>query len=321
MSKERKEVLFEFMGAKIYKDTLYRVSHRIDYNAPNSWIQKGLSKAPGTGDGASCRYDQLNQRYDTGFELHSSRYLNLASGVKKSIVENLEENIVKPFLEVTGKDKSYLGAFNNETWDNYIVSFNELTSFNTADPRQAMELYICITSGKLVPKKTKHVNLEVESYFDGANYYVYSGTEDFEYNSAVTANRFESIAAFHDLAKSNTDTLAKVLVYIGTNVLSTSSKGELISVFEKFVEPDGAKIAAFGRAIKLLDSETGKLEMDIYYALKTNIIRDPKLVKKKGSISYDGYVFGTTIPEAAKKLANDKTQEGLKVIEAILLAV
>lgn len=321
MSKERKEVLFEFMGAKIYKDTLYRVSNRLDYNAPESWINQGLSKAPGTGDTASCRYDDRNQRYDTGFELHSSRYLSVADGVKVSIVETLKENIVKPFLAVTGKDESFLGSFNNETWDNYIVSFNELTSFNTADPRQAMELYISISSGKLVPKKTKDVNLEVEPYFDSASYYVYSGAEEFEYNSAVTANRFESIASFYDLAKNDTDTLAKVLVYIGTNVLSTSSKGELISVFEKFVEPNGTKIASFGRAVKLLEEETGRLELDIYYALKTNSVRDPKLVKKKGSISYDGYVFGTTIPEAAKKLANDRTKEGLKVIEAILLAV
>lgn len=313
----KKDVLFEFKGAKFYKDTLYKLAHKLDLDAPESWRAKGITKAPLTGDTAFCKYDEEGERYDTGFELHSPRYKYVSQAAKVAAVDQLKKNIVTPFLSVIGKEEDELKMYNTNFWDNYIVNFNEQTSFNTTDPRKAMELYIAVTSGRVVPKDTKDVALEGTPYFDKASYIVYSESETYAQKTSVTGARFKAVSAFSEMLETNSDTLMKCLTYMGIETLGINGGSDLLSIFEKFVEVDTAKIDKFNNVMELVSTEEGELEVQLYYALKYG--KNPKIARHNNMVVFDGVEIGKTIREAAKKLSKNNTEEGLKIISGLLI--
>lgn len=310
-------VLFTFNGAKFYKNTVYKVNHKLDLDAPKSWRDKGYSKAPRTGDTASCPYNRPGNRYDTGFEPYSPRYLRIEEAVKANLVSVLKTNIVEPYLMVTGKKEEELSSYNLNFWDSYMVSFDEDKNFNTNDPVDAMALYIAITSGRLVPRATQEVDLEGDPFFNRAAYMVYSDKEKAQIRNVVTNNKYKAIKAFSELLETDMKMVKRVMMYIGLPVTNIETQDGLMRVFNANVENETEKVSIFNTAINKLATDVGKMEITLYYELKAQS-RTDKIRMVNNKVFYDGVQLEGNLMTSAKMLAENSDDELVKVKNELL---
>lgn len=101
-----KRLLAIVSGMKIFSDSVYVVTGKMDVGAPDGFQERGISKVPFPGNKtiASCPWDKNLHVYDTGFFPSSICY---RGWTKSEVDEELKRriaNIKEPYEDATGND-------------------------------------------------------------------------------------------------------------------------------------------------------------------------------------------------------------------------
>lgn len=159
-----KRLLATVGGMKIYSNSIYVITGKMDEEAPTGYQDRGISKTPFPGNKtvSCCSWDKALRVYDTGFFINSACYKGYSTHEKKSEMEMRIKNIRIPFEESANED---LDQKNFDFWDTYQIDLYDGRLFYTNDVRDLFELYISILSKSLTPKEEDGNPLYVESYY------------------------------------------------------------------------------------------------------------------------------------------------------------
>lgn len=296
------DVIIEIHGLKIRENSLYEIANKLDKNAPSGLANLGASVWPGSQQAVSVRTVKLegtNQViYDTGFYVSSPCYQSLDMQVRKKIVSDLTEKIVKPFEQLTGRE-GILNHTNEDFWDDYMVKLYKGRVFNTNEPKDLLELYIAIRKGALEP-----VNAKNKSFFNHAKYYIKDKNEVVDYRKRRSSERFKAINQFSNLiADDNTrDLLVETLYYLKVisqsvvmeddldlqdafdswSSLTSENPERFLIATEKMLEPSGKKEIYTSNAVNyFLGKSIRKEGIDYWYENEKQLGRTPQEVIKR----------------------------------------
>lgn len=159
-----KRLLATVGDMKIYSDSIYVITGKMDEEAPTGYQDLGISKTPFPGNKTvvCCAWDKALKVYDTGFYINSACYKGYSESAKKAEMNSRIQNILNPFEESANED---LDQKNFDFWDSYRIDLYEGRLFYTNDIRDLFELYIAVLSKALTPKEEDGNPLYVESYY------------------------------------------------------------------------------------------------------------------------------------------------------------
>lgn len=146
-----KVLLATVNGMKIYSDSIYIITGKMDESAPSGFQELGISKAPFPNNKTvvPCSWDKDLGVYDTGFFTNSPCYDGWPLSERQAEVSLRTKNIRDPYEEVTN---SNLDQSNFDFWDSYSVGCYMGRLFYTNDIKDLFDLYIAVQSKALTPK-------------------------------------------------------------------------------------------------------------------------------------------------------------------------
>lgn len=161
---ESKRLLATVGDMKIYSDSIYVITGKMDEEAPSGYQERSISKTPFPGNKtvSCCAWDKGLKVYDTGFFMNSACYRGYTETERRSEMDMRIKNIREPFEESTGED---LDQRNFDFWDTYRIDLYDGRLFYTNDVRDLFELYIAVLSRSLTPKESDGDPMYVESYY------------------------------------------------------------------------------------------------------------------------------------------------------------
>lgn len=159
-----KELLATVGDMKIYSNSIYVITGKMDEGAPTGYQERSISKTPFPGNKtvSCCAWDKRLKVYDTGFFVNSACYRGYTDSERRYEMDMRIKNIREPFEETTGED---LDQMNFDFWDTYRIDLYDGRLFYTNDIRDLFELYISILSRSLTPKESDGDPMYVESYY------------------------------------------------------------------------------------------------------------------------------------------------------------
>lgn len=151
-SYEEKKLLATVSGMKIFSDSIYIITGKMDESAPSGYQDLGISKAPFPNNKTvvPCVWDKDLGVYDTGFFTSSPCYNGWTMPERQAEVATRVKNIMSPYEEITG---SNLDQSNLDFWDSYSVPCYMGRLFSTNDIKDLFDLYIALQSKALTPKE------------------------------------------------------------------------------------------------------------------------------------------------------------------------
>lgn len=315
---ETESVLFEIEGYAVHSNTIYTVNDKVDYNAPPSFQEAGLSKVPGTGDSATCPFNKTSEVYNHGFLENSPMYYY--EDDKKAVstkVKTLVANVLKPFCEMEGLEISdVIGKNAVNFWDNYLVSFDSSRRFNTANAKERLELYIAILSGRLCPK-----GFENKSRYINASYTVDNVKQRADRNAKklilkTTANKYASLLS-EDVEKAKT-----IFTYAtGHYVEHISDSVTVLLYYSNTFDSTLDKMNLFVETYEDYEESNEKAtEMTLYRKLVQLERNSRVIVKTKEGITYNDVLLGLDLKSSARRLASQENDEMRSIAKEIILA-
>jgi len=313
------ELLFEVEGFKVYKNSTYVVRDKEDLDAPSGFIDAGVTKLPsdGVGESFQCRYKRTSATtgiWDTGFHIYSPCYEHISSSEeKKLIVDQLMKNLVEPYRAATG-DENALSHNNEEFWlkTNFQVYTGQV--FNTASPKEAVELYFAVKTRNLTPK-----GQEGDSRFNQSAFVVVDINKDVKRKDEKSANFFKAVGIFERLLSGDKQRLFSVLSYSGMPVSQEIEDDAFRGMFDQHLRMDLRKgsstknIDIFIKTVEETETEEGKAKVDIYLKLKEAYQRSNKVTKNpNGVYYYEDREIGPDLKAAATNIAKTKDMESIK---------
>lgn len=303
-SKETKDII-EVNGLVIKSDTLYRVSNKLDMDAPDGFIREGTSKIPseGVGNIITCKYVEINDRegvYDTGFFAGSPCYRGKTDAEQKSIIATLKKHIVKPFEDFYGKP-DVLSHLNLDFWDNYTVEIFDGRVFNTNEPKDLLDLYIALRSYDLTP-----VGQEGNPAFARADYMIKDSDSALSIAKQRALDRMEALTNFGILLKEDpklASHLLKALDAIRPNV--SMEERELKITLTMWLEKAITNPERFLSFYNKLETESGKDEIILLSNVK-KLILSRKIRKEGREYLYDSNVIGSDVINIVKNLQKNE---------------
>lgn len=316
MSSE-KDLLFEYEGFKVYKNNVYIVGNKVDFDLPSGWVNAGMSKMSGVGDSAQCPFITSANVYDHGFDLYCPRYKYEDKTIAEEKVRNLKVNVVEPFLRATGKNIEDLGMHNFEFWDKFIAKIKESTSYRTDDPTEVMNLYISLLSGRLCPRGE-----EGNPKFSGSSYIVFGVNESKKSTDNRISNKFKATGVFANLIESNPTKARAILFYMGIPIDVNNDLDGVAIVFNSHIAEKPEKVDEFLTLENKFNTEQGEAEMLLFQELTKKINKkDSPLQKVKGIIYYGDDELGVDLKEVASKLANPKAKNLQQIADEIVMSL
>ena len=303
-----KEFTIKVNGIDLKNDTLYQVVPKTDHDAPDGFIKEGTTKilSPNMSETVSCVFNERSNVWDTGFFENSPCYRGMNKEEVKLIVENLNENIVKPVEELLGEGK--LNHVNgNIFWNELMINLKNGKVFHTANPMDLFHLYIAILHNNLAPKDQE------DSYkFKKAKYCVVNKEEVVNIKQQREANRNKCIGLFFTLFSTDKSKLFLICDFVGlSSIDKATSEVSANSAFNQFLDhrTEGYQnIDKFLKAYELSQDDEGLREMTIYRDLKT-LFRKGIIIKKYSEFYLEGESLGTNFTDATHKVLKNKDLE------------
>jgi hypothetical protein len=314
MTDSKRELIVEIDGFKIFSNSLYKVTHKKDNEAPSGFIQEGATKLPSAGifNEVQCQYKVMDKAsgkgvWDTGFYPSSPCYAGVNKEEVRRVVENLRKFIVVPYESHVGQDEvlHHSGDF----WDTYMVTVKDGRVLNTADPNELLALYIMVRGRHVTPKGQEGVPKYKFAQYGIVDMDEAESVRDERANASMDAN-FE----FMSMLKTNPTTLKSVLVYLGiAGATGTVSDKSLKSLFHDWLNAKTDRADEFMRILNMTKDDSQAEIIEIF----TKVI---DLVKKKviqrtteGRYYYDGEILGGDQKSVARNLATNPELEEIKI--------
>jgi hypothetical protein len=292
-------------GFEIKSNTIYQVIPKPDEDAPDGFRRERTTKmlSPRISENVGCVKNPSSNTWDTGFYLYSPCYNKLPMEKRQAIVENVVKNIKEPIENLYGGDNR-LDQNNDEFWDEYSFELRNGAIFNTAEPKDLLNLYMAILHGTLAPKDQASTER-----FKQASYCVVNKNEVIDRKLSRDLNYNKAVGSFFALLENDKSTLVGILNYIGLPARMDTDEVTLnntVTNFLKNKQSGDQNTEIFLDAFKIAKTEKGKEEIQIYQNLKE--------LAKKGVIRKEGSVYklgeeslGATFKIAAKTVAGDQT--------------
>lgn len=303
-------VVISLYGFDIKADTLYEVQEKYDASAPDGLQEARTSKlltfdlidgVPG------AIWDDIKGNWDTGLYEGSRALREAFPGADlQPLVTKLKEYVVDPYEVEIGQGKiSHVPSDEvNSYWDNFIVSIYRGRVFNTANPRDLLELYLAVLHRKLTPK-------EKESTPDFlGSYYLIVDQEGFISKKAENREEImKAMATFYAMRNSDKETLIRLLGFLGLPVSEKTDNNTLTAMFDNWLNDKNDKYQnnrLFNETVEILTTEEGKDKLYIFSKLK-DLKAKGKVAERRGEVTMDG-TFVTTggLKNATDRIYSDK---------------
>lgn len=319
-----KEVLFEINDFKVYNDSVYRVKHKVDYDAPSGFVNKGISKIPGTGESFQAPFTGVSKsipnsgRWDLGFH-ETSHFYKFESGdvVKKQKVKVAIDKVLTPYLSASGTSftKEDFIKGNDEFFNNYRINLAEETVFNTSNPIDRFNLYVALLQRKLAP-----VGRESESTFSGASYAIENLSEKRTRTNVVAKNKLTASSLFGEIIKTDIAKARALMIYMGEAVADTTDEDILVEAFMERILTSPSKVETFLANYETFSTQEGEIELNVYNFLKKAArSQASKVTTVKGQLYYEDTLIGADIKSAAKAIANAKSGDFNAIQKEIII--
>lgn len=311
---DSRDVLININGLVIKTNSIYKITNKLDNNAPSGFRKEGTTKLPsaGIGNTVGCRFKIVNDNtkegiYDTGFYEESPCYALLTDDEVKSKVKTLQEKIVQPYERRRGK-KGLLDHSNSEFWDSFGVDLFDGRFLVTSNPDDLLDLYIAMLSYDLTPKE-----VEGDPKFRNSQYCI----EDKEKVQNIKTERanlmVEAISNFGRLLSEDRNTLLNILRYIRIiGIADEIDNSTLNALFFEWLNKDTENPKRFKKTYDLTQNDKTADEVNLFAIISRLAVKN-LLDKNGGEYTYKGKVLGADLKTAAKNI-NSKTElEEIKI--------
>ena len=306
------------------KDTIYEVTSKYDADASDGFKNNRTTKLLDDDAGkntVSAVYDTITGLWDTGLYKESPMYRGLNETQRNELANQVEELIVKPFERVYGEGKLDPRDPDSEYW-NYVdkhrsfkVDLYKGKIFNTSEPRELLQLFICVANKDLAPRE-----FESAPMFRNAQFCMEDKKKVQDTRVEEEILETEASGQFFNLLD-KPDTLKLILNYIGLRNVNTKDKGLANSLFRRFIgdkQQSYQNKKLFLDAVKLNSEKKGKKEIEYYTSIDT-LINKGKIQKMDGTYFAGEVELGVNLKAAAVKASgNTKIQLQIdKLLEEI----
>lgn len=311
----KKETLIDVNGLVIKTDSIYKVTNKLDNNAPSGFVKEGTTKLPSSGIGNTvpCPFKVTNKAkgtgiFDTGLYEGSPCYATLDNETVRKQVEKLREAIVKPYEKKYGK--GILDHQNEEFWSEFGINLFDGRYFVTNNVDDLLELYIAMLGYELTPKGEKHEGNPKYSQSD----YCIEDKEKVQNIKDERANKMVSaITNFGALLKSDRNTLLNVLRYVGLiGVEGKIDDATLNSLFFEWLNKSNENPKSFDKAYELTKREE-TFDIVNLYAIASRLAIKNVITRVGGEYTYKGKTLGADLKTVSMNLNNKKDLEEIKI--------
>jgi len=308
---------YEIGGVTLKPNALYQVIPKPDPDAPTPLKDAGSSKLlqNGIDERVPCIFNENFGAWDTGFYPESPCYLGKTSTEVKTAVKFAQDNIVKPYENIRGKDKlSHLKE--NAFWDNYGVTLRNGRVFSTNKAEDLLDLYIALLHKHIVKKGDENQHFAMK-----AKYCLVDKEAVTTVKEERQSLRMDAIFSFAELLKNDRDGLLLVLEYIGIiSPMSKPADKDIKSLAMAYLEDPkkGAEnVKRFVDTAALIGND--EKELQINSDLNKLFLKN-KITKERSEYYIDGQLLGNTLKEGVHKVKTDPeiralVNDALKTIE------
>lgn len=303
---EDKRVTVKVANTEVHIGETYEVIGKKDLDAPSGFIENNTTKLlmAGIKELRSVPYDEMLERFDTGFEVQSACNFKIPSYEKAALVEQYVKLIKKPYEESYNKDTN---AINSDFWMGnmdgakpYICEIYTGKTFDTANPKDLFDLFHALKQGFLCEEGEKDSDLQKAKYCVKNKNRVLSLQEDRE------NDKFEANATFSILLDTvdadEDDTLYTILEWMQISNIRGADKATLKRTFIKLISNEKTGYASakrFLEAYNLSHSEAGKEKMEIFSMLSKLQLRR-KIEFKRNQYFLEDELLGNHLKGAAE---------------------
>ena len=288
----------------IKSNTIYKVTPKIDPDAPDGFVENKTTKVihPDITTSVGAPYDVKMEAWDTGFYTSSPCLRGMSQEQKESLIKVLDENIVQKVEAIKGKDR--LSHSNgNGFWDTFRIPLGTEIVFNTANPTELLQLYLAILGKNLAPKE-----LENHPNFKKAQFCVVNNEAAVSAKQERDQEKLEANGLFYTLYHSDKDKLFKIMDYLNIVNSDKTDQSTLSSAFLAYLDdksPSGYQNSKiFINTFNKFKSEAGENELYVYGILKELYGKGSvKLVR--GEVYLDDQNLGNSFKLAAENAAQD----------------
>lgn len=310
--RSNREVIATVNGLELRTNTLYKVTHKPDPDAPSGYRELGATKVPSTtvANYVGCKFVETNPVtgsgiYDTGFYIESPCYGGMDQQEVKTIVANLNKYIVQPYEKLHREGD--LSHRNTDFWDNFRIRLSVDTDFATSNPDKLLMLYIAMRARHLTPR-----SMIGNPQFLNSQYCI----EDFEKVVDIKYRRnneeIDAIIAFGELSANKPEVLVDVMNYVGLNVSSSTDDTTLKGVFREWTSRDMDNAGRFLKAVALTKDKRTEDVPTMYRILRDLFLK--RVITRDNNIYYYGDTpLGVDLKTAAYELEK-KEMEDIKLL-------
>jgi hypothetical protein len=309
--------LFKLAGFTVRQDSKYVLKDKRDMDAPSGYIQVGVTKLPSKGVSESFQVKWISSDasgkhgvWDTGFDAYSPCYKDIDRAEAEAIATGLVKNLLEPYRVATGNPTAFEKTPGDHSFfDGLNFKIYSGKTYNTSDPKDAMEVYFGLLSGQMTPK-----GQEGNTKYNDSSYVLVDIDMDHKVNDERAINKFKAIGSFTGMLMSDKELLFSILTYLGINVTKNIDDTTLIGMFNSKLDSTIDDIAtSFNKQVEDAKTKAGREKLVIYSILREKLNKG-KLEKVSGIYFYDDMEIGADLKNAAEaitknsKLVNVKKQ-------------
>lgn len=303
---ENKRVTLKVANTELHIGETYEVVGKLDRDAPSGFIEHNTSKLlmSGIKEIRSVSYDDVSERYNTGFEVQSPCNSKIPSYEREALVEQYVKLIKEPYERAYNKDVSAINdtfwAGNNDGAKPYMCEIYTGKTFDTSNPKDLFDLFHALTKGYLCEEGEKDADLQKANYCIKNKNRVISLQEERENDKFEATSTFSILLDTVDADKD--DTLYTILEWMQISNIRGADKDTLKRTFLKLMgnEKTGYDSAKrFLEAYNLSKTEKGKERMEIFSMLSKLQLRR-KIEFKRNQYFLEDELLGNHLKAAAE---------------------
>lgn len=318
MKGDKKELLFEINGVKIFKGAIYVCKHKEDLDAPTGFQEIGATKLPSDGVDSifPCNYHRISETegvWDTGFFEYSPCYRNDDPEVVEKKIELLEKNLVKPYEKLSGKEGT-LNHKNDDFWNGKMFKVFHDKVFDTKNPTDLLTLYFGLLTYELTPDGEQG-----DARYNESAFVLIDKTKDMKKTDERSSKFFKAIGIFEHMLATDKPGLIDMMGYQNMTVEKGIDDDTFRSMIRQHFEDhvSGKNVDMFLMVAEDVQDELGRAKIEIFGKLKEALKRGNKVTKNpNGVLFYGDTEIGPDLKAAAQNIAK---QKDLKVIKKELL--
>lgn len=311
MGKTKEEVsggkilLATVSGMKIYSDSIYVITGKMDESAPTGFQENGISKAPFPGNKTivPCSWDKNLGVYNTGFYTNSSCYNGYPIPERQAEVNLRVKNIRNPYEEVTGKD---LDQSNVDFWDSFHVDLYMGRLFYTNDINDLFDLYIALQAKALTPKEE-----DGNPDFSESMFCIEDKTTAVDVKKQRQLDKTDVIFKFMSALESQGDDKSKMIdLLLYLNIIHSVEINDDMTryIFTNWIEAKSTNVDMFketyNRFLSGINAEKGGQILK-YHRMIKELAYAGRLQVGSNGVTFDGVTVGSDFPSAAVAVVDD----------------